>query len=328
MPTLLLAAVLLGAAAPPSSAAPAPAQETTPGRAVESDRVAIPFNPPLGQPIIYRHRKETVRDGQHINVWTDYRYTFSRDGDGLLMLVEPIDFGVDAPRLPTAEARQAFRRMLDRALLPFSVRLSADAIVEELIDEEAVWERVVERSMELVAENERERDPEAQAFARQTMLDLPTDTRLILLMQQTGHILEIAATDYSRGQPDAIAYTFNAPFGGTLEQQATVTITNVTADTVSYELAASVPGEQMLASLTNFLEGVPLNGRGQNTPEGRARALREMREAEMRMEAESRYEVDRATGLSRRYTVEQRVSVRSGSNNVVQRQTLSGERRN
>jgi len=322
----LLMTVSLASAMPASGEAPTmrPIPPVTSAADAAEERVAIPFNPPL----VSRPRKATTRSGQEMSVWMDYRYTFSRDGDGFLMLVEPIDFGVDVPRLPTAEARQAFRRMLDRALLPFTVRLSADAIIDHLIDAEAVWERVVDRSMELVAQTERESDSEALAFARQTMLDLPTVSRLTLLMQQTSPILELAATDFSREQPDAVAFTFDAPFGGTIEQQATVTITDVRADTVFYEIAASVPGEQMLAQISNFIERVPLNGRGQNTPEGRAQALREFRDAEMRMEAESRYEVDRTTGLSRRYTVEQRVSIRSGSNNVVQRQTLSGERRN
>lgn len=328
MPTFLLAAALLGAMSLPSSDAATPTHARTLGQAAESDRIAIPFNPPLGQPIIYRHRKETTRDGQEISVWMDYRYTFNRDGDGFLMLVEPIDFGIDAPRLPTAEARQAFRRMLDRALLPFTVRLSADAIVDHLIDGEAVWARLVDRSMELVAQNEREPDSAALAFARQTMLDLPTVSRLSLLLQQTSPILELAATDYSRERPDAVDFTFDAPFGGTIEQQATVTITDVGVDSVSYAIAASVPSDQLLAQISNFIERVPLNGRGENTPEGRARMLRELREGEMRMEAESRYEVDRSTGLSRRYTVEQRISIRSGDTNIIQRETLSGERRN
>jgi hypothetical protein len=314
---LSLAAALLTC---PAGAMPQvrPALSNTVGEAV-----ALPFRPPLARPLIYRFTREKTQHGSTIAAWSEFRFTFTPDGAGYRMHVEPMAAGID--HQPAASQRQ-FQSLFLRVNLPYTARLGADGQLLGLVDEEAYWDRVVANSRAVVAAL-RQTTPQEVASATQFFDGMNPEARRSLLLEQVLPLLSFAGTEHRIGNPERSAAEIPGFFGTILQATVTTTLSFANEEEAAFSVAASVPRDQLIAAATAFLERMPVTGQGHNNARERAETLRNLATADFRRDETGDFTIDRRTGLARRYRSSQHTTISLGSENNEKMDVITGELR-
>lgn len=254
---LLLAACWL-AAAPPLTAQQAPAAVPE----VAAATIAIPFNPPLDEPLLYRFTVDETRNGQPIRTSLDLRVTFSRDATGPVITV--------AYLLPAGmSASHPAIAVLTR---PVSLRLGDRAEIIGMVDEDGYW-AALEGIMGGLARQAGGDDPEAarmMAGLLAQMRALPLESRLALITRNFSALIEFSGAEMRQGEVVEETLEGESVFGPVVQEVST-SLTEVSASEARIQATYRLAPGQLEGIMRNLQERF-----GRAPPAGQAEALNEV----------------------------------------------------
>ena len=281
---MLLAAIAAAAATQPAFAVPATAPATE--RAPQS--VAIPFAPPLGQPLRYRLVRETTRGGRPQRTELMLAVTFRRSGSDYVMSVR---FELPAG-VPPPAASSAVSLIFSR---PTEFRLTPSGEIVELLDMDGHWaagERAVEEMTGQSAVDASARQAVAEMIAR--IRALPPEAQLELFARNVAPIVAAAGVELTVGEElrdSGMAHSLL----GSLMQNATIRLDSADGRIARLSSRSSVSSEELEAATRELMARLAPSREG---PLGFRVVSNELTEA---------YEVSLETGLTERYRTERTV---------------------
>lgn len=177
----MLLALVAAIAQPASPPATAPVQAEAAARTV-----AIPFNPPLGEPLRYRQTTEETRNGRPVSTSLDLSVTFSRDPAGYVMTA--------AYQLP--EGMSPAHPAMAVLLRPLALRVSDGGEIVGMVDEAGYWaglDTVVDGLARNVAGDAAAAEGLRGFIA--SMRSMPEDARLALIARNLSPLIEYSAIE-------------------------------------------------------------------------------------------------------------------------------------
>jgi len=232
--------------------------------------ISIPFDPPLGETLVYRVSRSDPGNQQGATVAVEVRLTFTRDADGfILTVVTPLPAGAPDDEMSRLAAR------------PFSVRLSADGQMTGLVDEAGFW-AALDRLATRMPEGAERRATEA-VYAR--MRAMPPADLLAMIGSSFAPVIAFAGANVTQGevtQPDSQTETLV----GRLTMHSRIICEAMDDETVRITIIAGVPPDQLSGGMSNMLHDVG--------PPGAARIPVHITSYEDR----ATYVVSRGTGLA------------------------------
>ena len=255
MKSFFVAAALAAAVAPAAGAAPAEVGPVPPPAAAfapfaEGVTVAIPFAPPLGTDLRYRHVEVKTRDGKPVRTRHDIVLRFDRSGDGYRMLMR-----IEVPDLPPeARAHPGIRFMLQ----PVTFRLDADGTLLSIDGEDAYWDGIERLAQEYARQDSGAEGAAMMRTILQSMRALPAEDRLQLAAKNVAPLLEFSASDMSMGETREIETETMAPIGGVpLRRTTRITLESADADSAGFVLASQPDPESLKAVLEAMFKLAP-----------------------------------------------------------------------
>ncbi|HEX8366841.1 MAG TPA: hypothetical protein VF603_16295 [Allosphingosinicella sp.] len=278
---MLLAAIAAAAATQPASAVPttAPAAEQAP------QLVAIPFAPPLGQPLRYRLVRETTRGGRPQRTEAMFLVSFRRSGGDYVMSVR-LEL---PPGVPPPSASSAMSLIFSR---PTEFRLTPAGEIVEMLDMEAHWaagERAVAEMTGQRAIDPSARQAVAGMIAR--IRALPPEAQLELFARNVAPIVAAAGVELAVGEElreSGMAHSIL----GSLMQNATVRLDGVDGRVARLSGRSTVSSEELEAATRELMARLAPS---RQDALGFRIVSNELTEA---------YEVSLETGLTERYRTE------------------------
>lgn len=104
--------------------------DAVPKRARQAAQTAatasIPFDPPLGEPLLYRTSKTVQKDGKSRMTWSTSSYVFAGTDDGYAVTITPLDQGSseESPLVKSFE-----KKLADLTGKPYTVLVSDEGVV-------------------------------------------------------------------------------------------------------------------------------------------------------------------------------------------------------
>lgn len=217
---------------------------------------AIPFDPPLGEPLFYRTAKTVQKDGKSRMTWSTSSYVFAETDDGYAVTITPLDQGSseDSPLVKSIE-----KKLADLTGKPYTVLVSDEGVVTGMAEEAMYWTRIFDAMEAAIKEpgvGTAPVTPEtAAALAKMLKLfrDMPASTRLGLLTEDVQPLVEFAATETTMGKPINASVASASPFGGTISRDMSVDLAAVDADTATLTVYSSVPRAEVEAVLRKLV---------------------------------------------------------------------------
>lgn len=258
------AAVAQPAAALATSAAPSP------------DQVAIPFDPPLGQRLVYRmqRRSEPGDRGAPTQFFT---LEFVRAPDGYLMTVTPAD----------ADGSPLVLRAMPAPLASQTFRVAPDGRIVEMLGEEAYWRAVEDLIRTDARDHPEDADAEGSLWAVRQTRGLPNDARMRAIadngwqiLAYAGHTVEPGRVVQDTGSDVTVA--------GTIDRIERTIVEAVSDERISILFVSTAPIEQLSAAVGEVSQ------RFGRTPQGLGGRL-------VGSEARHSFVIDRRTGLAFAY---------------------------
>ncbi len=294
--------------------------------AASAQRIVIRFNPPLDQPLRYRHSKQVTRGTETSTRWSLTEYTFSRRAGGFRLRVRLLESGVDGGDPVIGEA---YRRAAQSFSRPYFLLLDDVGAIVGMEDEEAYWTEMLRLTEQMFREREAQATPAHEAAIASVVgafRDTPPQARLATLAGAAASIVQFASAELTPGQESWSEVDTPTVVGTTVRQRLRTTAERVEDGHLIVGLQGSVPREELVRNMELFLSRVSVAGEGSDNEEGRARALADVRSGAMSQRSEARYEVDLTTGLTRRYRRVEHVEVAFGDENLRQVSTVALDR--
>jgi hypothetical protein len=286
----LFAAFGIIASAPATASVPR-ASPPPPSRAI-----SIPFDPPLGETLVYRVSRSDPRNPQRAPVAVEMQLRFTRDVDGfILTMVTPLPAGA-----PDDETTRLIAR-------PFSVRLSPDGQLIGIVDDAGFWAALDN----LAARNPDSAERRATEAVYARMRTLPPADLLAIIGSRFAPVIAFAGTNVTQGeiaQPDSPTETVI----GRLTMHSRVISETVDDETARITIIGGVPPEQLTGGMSNMLHDLG--------PSGAARIQVHFTSYEDR----ANYVVSRRTGLAENFTSTRTITAEQDgvSESVVQTREL------
>jgi hypothetical protein len=270
--TLAIVAAAVAALAGPAAAVPTAAAAT----AQAPRPVAIPFDPPVGQRLVYRLQRQ-YEPGDQDATTRMFALEFVRDADGYLMTVTPAAADGSPPALPNVPSplvRQTFR-------------VAPDGRIVEMLGEEAYWRALEELLQADVRADPGDADAEGALWAMRESRALPTDARMHVLADNVWQILAYAGVTVEPGRiveergPEVT-------LAGEIERIERTSVEALSDERISILLISTAPIDQLSAAVGQVVE------RFGRTPEGFGGRM-------VGSEARHSFDIDRRTGLASAY---------------------------
>jgi hypothetical protein len=273
----LRAAAALGVAltaCSPAWAAGAPAPAAAPAAALPADSVIIPFNPPVGQKLLYRY---SPAGRGRIAPQIDMIVEFRKAGDGAFVMTVtyllPPGAAQSDPTIAVFE-------------WPLSFRVSSKGEIVGIEDEAAYWARLKDVVGKMSA---RDKDPGGKAIMDEMLgrlKALPDADRLRMMTSKIEPLLAYSATAYVLGRT-AEAQSEEQTALGLVTPTVRQTLVKAENGIAFFVTVSSAPAAQLEAMMAEL---------GRSAPAGKPRPTLRILRNEIRRDAE----VDAATGLTRR----------------------------
>ena len=318
----VVATILIALSPAPAAVAPTLDNPQT----ATDEPILLPFAPPLGRPIRYRTRKEVVKPSRTTAVWTISELTFSRREGGFRAHVRWIDQGVEGA---DAATQSAFRRFMLEFQRPYVLLLDEDGAITGLENEDAYWADMIRISQIVLRQGVNPSTSAEHEFVRSMMAsfrDAPREARLALLTETVAPVVEFGAAELILGERVSTDVDSTSLFGVQVRQQIEVEPQRIEDGHVFVAVQVSIPHEEMIRAVEDFMTRIPVTGQGQNNEAERARGLAELRAGNFRRETEAEYEVALDSGLTRRHRSVERVTMGSSGNSTGQTKTILIER--
>ena len=317
----LAAGALLLPAAPAAVLAGAPTLAEQPVQTVVTG-----FDPPLERPLIFRRSEEVVRPGLTTASWSLMELVFSRRDGGYRVRVRTLDAGMSGA--PPALER-AYRNMALRSAIPYVLLLDDQGVLEDLEHEERLWDEMMRLTEEMIREGGlaqgQPANGAAEAFLRM-FSDTPRETRLAALTEAVAPIIEYASVEVELGQPVSTQVVSSDIVGTPITFVARILPERVEEGHLFLSVTASVPPEDLARSVENIV------GRATSAAESRADApnaaesAEALRRGRISRETEASFEVNVASGLTRRHRAVARTLVTSAGRESLRTDTTLIER--
>ena len=270
--TILLAllAVIAEQASTPAPTPPAPSEAA-------ARTVSIPFNPPLGEPLLYRQTTEETRNGRPVRTSLDLRVTFTRAPAGYVMTAAYL---LPQGMSPTHPAMAVLLR-------PLALRVSDGGEIVGMVDEDGYWaglDTVVDGLARNVAGDAAAAEGLRGFIA--SMRSMPQEARLALIARNLSPLIEYSATEMR----------LNEVLEGTLEglsavgpvvQEVRTTLTQASDSEARVHATYRLAPGQMEAMMRN------LQARFGRAPDPRDAAF-----AAINVERRDNYRISLRTGLT------------------------------
>lgn len=269
------ASLLLSVYAAASAGAAAPAEPvaaaTKPG-----EQVSIPFAPPIGRDLRYRHVQERTSAGTPARAEHDIVLRFDPSGEGYRMLMR-----LDIPNLPPASLRDPSVRFM---LQPQAFQVNAEGAITSFAGEEQYWEGI-QRIAERMARDEGGAGTATMRNILASMRALPVEERLALATRNIAPVLEFSATAMHIGEAAEID-TEEPLFASDATVKRVTRISLVRADPLSAEFTVEsrADPESFKAAMTALMRLAP--GGEQKVP------------PQMEIQETANFTVSRQTGLA------------------------------
>lgn len=284
-------------AGPLAAQPPATAPAAAPARTL----IEVPFSPPLDRPVFYRHSKRTVDRRGDVTVTTNIRIRFSpRQGGGFRAEVTQLDARME----PADDATAAlFQRMFEMYNRPYVMLFDANGALGGIEDETRYWDESMRQAEEVVA-NLPGASEELRSLSWRvidTLRAMPVDQRRAMLTEAVSPTFDVAGGSWRLGEPLESDAQRTTAFGAPVTEHQRMLAERIDGTTLFMSRHGTIASADLIAATERFYDMIPLNGRGNNTPEGRAQVLRQLRASEIRHDTEISYEAEIASGLVRRY---------------------------
>ena len=239
--------------------------------------VAIPFNPPLDVPLMYRHTIDETRSGRPVSTRLNMRVVFTRDADGYVMTATYL---LPPGASPTHPAMAVLTR-------PLPLRIGSDGQIVGIVDEAGYW-AALDSIMGGLAQH-LGADAEAAAAMRgmlTSMRNMPEESRIALVARNVSPIVEFAGTHQRLDAITEGTVTGESPFGP-ITQEIRTSLVGVSNSTARLESVYRIQPDQFDAIVSNVEARFGANA------QARAAAI-----AEVMIERRDTYRVSLGTGLT------------------------------
>jgi len=231
--------------------APAVAQQSPAARQQVGAAIAIPFDPPLDRPLLYRQTVDQTRNGRPVSTSLDLRVTFARDGSGYIMTVAYL---LPAGMSATHPAMVVLMR-------PISLRLNDRGAIVGMVDEAGYW-AALDTIVDGLARHEGGNDPSAARMMRElmaSMRNLPDESRLALITRNFSPIIEYSGAEMRLDEVLEGSVESAGPFGPVVQDVRT-SLTGASASEARIEATYRLaPGqlESMIRTLQTRFRRAP-----------------------------------------------------------------------
>lgn len=225
------AAGLLALAAPAvfatAFAAPAPV--------AQGQIVQIPFHPPVGKVLRFRHSK--VAEGSETKgsfpASVVYSYRFDKTAEGFNLTVSP-ELPPGALPIPADLAGEFGDRIFELVRLPLILKLGADGEFMGLQNEKeyaAAIDKMLTSLASVVPDDApAERKAAAQALIR-AVRSMPMESWIAKFMESVQPVVEFAGTEFALGEPVQMESEVTGPNGVIIPRTVAVTLKRTDGDT-------------------------------------------------------------------------------------------------
>lgn len=275
-------AAALAAASVPAAAHDQPSG--APAAEPAAERVAIPFAPPLGTELRYRHTVSNTKKGKPETKSHDIALRFERLGDGYRMVMK-----VTVPGLTPAQKRHPLIVIMER---PISFRLAADGELLSIENDAEYWRGIARIFDEMASDPSR--GPEAAELARSMlgqMLAMSERERAAMAAKNIYPVLEMAGVELSVGETRVIEGEESLipfPDGNIpLRSDLHVTMLSATAVVAEIEVAEKFDPAEIKTLVERIRALAPPDRRSEEDPS-------------LDLGQRNRFTVSRITGLARR----------------------------
>ena len=236
--------------------------------------IAIPFDPPLRQRLIYR--KQRIEESPGKTQRNEFRFAieFRREDDQYIMTLSRADPATGSAPKPAALNRQAFR-------------VSPQGEIVGMIDEADYWAAVDDIVEKGLRNSSDEVDAAGTRWAMRQTRELPLRERMHILAGTVMPILFYAGLSVDPERPVEISdvqTTVLGPMTGT----SRTTVEGITRDRATITRSWIIPNEQLQEALDRLSE------RFGRRPYGLGSSL-------ISSDNMQRFEIERGTGLARSY---------------------------
>lgn len=295
---LSLRIAMAGAAAAvahPAAALPTPASAPSP------EQVAIPFDPPLGQRLVYRMQRQSEPGNRGARTQF-FTLEFVRAPDGYLMTLTPAD----------ADGSPLVARTMPAPFASQTFRVAPDGRIVEMLGEEAYWRAVEQLIRAGARDHPEDADAEGSLWAVRQTRGLPADARMRAIADNAWQILAYAGLTVGPGRVVQDRGS-DVTVAGTIERIERTSVEAVSDERISVLLVSTTPIEQLSAALGEVAE------RFGRTPEGFGGRI-------VGSEARHSFDIDRRTGLAFAYRSVATMTMEEGGRRRDMISTMSIER--
>jgi hypothetical protein len=208
--------------------------------------------------------------------------------------------------------------------MPFVLRLSEDAEIVELERGDEYWQQIIGVLREELARRSGKPAPqEAQAIASVIGMfeTMPSDVRLAKLTESVQPLVEFASTETIVGKPIHAQLDTASPFGGTLKQDAVISLTKVERGLAHLTIRMSVSREELLKVMSAFVSKLQNGELGNEQAAKMEAALASLKE--FRSETIAEYRVSLDNGMLDTFNSTQTISVYDGEKRQQRVKTIS-----
>ena len=230
-----------------------PASATAPPRAAAA-AVELPFSPPLGRTIRYRHTQAMEGSGRSSSLSMTYGYRFDKAGDGFRLTVTALPEGASGTPVTGVPAPMT-DSMIEVLKLPLILKLAADGEFQELENQAeyaAAVDRLFETTMKLVPANAPAEQKAMAKTVAEMVRSVPMESRVAKFVESVQPILEFGGTALTPGETLRTEMEVEGMGGAPLIRNVTIRLERVDAGAAHYTMVNTVPPEQYTGMIRKF----------------------------------------------------------------------------
>jgi hypothetical protein len=230
---------------------PSAARATPSGQAVGAT-IEIPFDPPIGENLRYRHESTDTQKGRTTITWAVDRYRFDEADSGYRLTVEPVSAGSNEsdPR-----KKEVLKRLEELTKRPFILRLDESGQIIEIENADEYWTKITQALRDVLSSGNQTAEMAGVVETVLKMFDqMPPAVRLAKLTEPIQPLFEFANTRTTEAQPIHEQVETETPFGGMVKQDIVISLTDVSDGLAHLTIRATIPRAELERLTAAFLE--------------------------------------------------------------------------
>lgn len=215
----------------------------------------IPFDPPLGETLRFRGERTVEKDGKSEMGWWVSDYRFDAADDGYRLTITPVSSG-SGTQDPLKLALE--KKLSELSAIPYVLSLSEAGEITAMENADHYWDRLISALDEAMSETlptEKRPAPEVRRLLANVVdlyRNLPAETRLALLVEETQPVIEFGNTEWD-AEPVVAKIETPSPFGA-VAREIRISLKSVDRDVARLTLRSSIPRSDLEKVTSAFLQ--------------------------------------------------------------------------